>query len=470
MELEVMVSEQTKAAYSESLELVGRLSLMSVEERESEYEKYQWMFPKSKRLINLDDQLGTRKDYKVKFREWFFVVCGYMFCPSHLGQCCYSTFQDRVLSSCGKKNTSDRYSQKVILALGMLGYLTKIKKNYSNCSVGNRHGIIFEVDLIKLNHWDKELNLKEGINREDVNLDDCADWRWKDQYQTIMDVKANQVILDKVKKLYYEDIPQYLKEHNMELRRTKTVCACESLISIANQSSYDIIAKHKIDDYGGRFYTPMTNLPKDIRHLCITLDGESIAEVDVSSAQPTFLGLYFKEKCNVNTEWLEHCIRGDFYEWMKKICKTKIEREKVKEHIMHYLYSYDNEYAEIQHTKEHKKGYWRFERLLNEYLKENEPFIFDEIQNHKKNAEKDEKKNKMRNSLSRDLVKMEVEYIKYCISKLPPNFKFYTIHDCICCKQSDAEYVKKIMEESSRELYNLTINLKIENGESMEVA
>ena len=108
MELEVMVSEQTKAAYSESLELVGRLSLMSVEERESEYEKYQWMFPKSKRLINLDDQLGTRKDYKEKFREWFFVVCGYMFCPSHLGQCCYSIFQERVLSSGGKKNTSDR--------------------------------------------------------------------------------------------------------------------------------------------------------------------------------------------------------------------------------------------------------------------------------------------------------------------------------------------------------------------------
>ena len=137
---------------------------------------------------------------------------------------------------------------------------------------------------------------------------------------------------------------------------------------------------------------------------------------------------------------------------------------------MHYLYSYDNEYAETQHTKEHKKGYWRFERLLNEYLKENEPFIFDEIQNHKKNAERDDKKNKMRNSLSRDLVKMEVEYIKYCISKLPQNFKFYTIHDCICCKQSDAEYVKKIMEESSRELYNLTINLKIENGEPLKVA
>ena len=461
MELEVMVSEQTKAAYGESLGLVERLSLMSVEERESEYEKYQWMFPKSKRLINLDDQLGTRKDYKEKFREWFFVVCGYMFCPSHLGQCCYSIFQERVLSSGGKKNTSDRYSQKVILALGMLGYLTKIKCNYSNCSNGRNHGMVFEVDLLKLHQWDKELNLTEKIEREDVNLDDCADWRWKDQYYTIMDVKANQVILDKVKKFYYEDIPLYLEEHNMKLERTKAVCACEALISIANQSSYDIIAKHKVDDYGGRFYTPMTSLRKEIRHLCITLGGEGIAEVDVSSAQPTFLGLFFKKKYDINTEWLEHCIKGDFYEWMKKICKTKIERKKVKEHIMHYLYSYDNEYV---------KGYWRFERLLNEYLKENEPFIFDEIQNHKKNAEKDEKKNKMRNSLSRDLVKMEVEYIKYCISKLPQNFKFYTIHDCICCKQSDAEYVKKIMEESSRELYDLTINLKIENGESMEVA
>lgn len=469
MELELRISKQTKAAYSESLELVERLSLLSVDERKSKYEEYKWMFPKCKRLVNLDDQMGCRKDYKEKFREWFFVVSRYMFSPTHLGECCYSIFQERVVSSGGKKNTSDRYSQKVILALGMLGYLTKIKKNYSNCSVGNKHGIVFDVDLIKLNQWDKEMNLKEEINREDVSLDDYADWGWKSQFHTIMDIKTSPYCIELAKECI-EKFYQKEEEEGVKLKKGKGFYNSESLLDFANRSTYDVIARHKTDDYGGRFYTQMTNLPKDIRHYCISLDGESIAEVDVSSAQPTFLGLFFKKKYDINTEWLEHCIKGDFYEWVKMICKAKVGRSRIKEYIMHYLYSYDNDYAEKQHSKEHKSGYWRFEKLLNEYLKNNEPLIYEKIQFHKKNAEKDEKKNKIRNSLSRDLVKMEVEYIKYCISKLPPNFKFYTIHDCISCKQSDAEYVKKIMEESSRELYNLTINLKIENDEPLEVA
>lgn len=468
MVIELRVSEQTKAAYSESLELISRLSLLSEEERKVEYGKYQWMFPKSKRFITLDDQLGSRQDYRRKFREWFFVVSKYIFLPTHMGECCYSIFQERFVAADGeKKPNSDRYSQKVILALGMLGYLTKIKCNYSNCSKGNKHGMVFEVDMLKLNQWNQELNFVEKIERDDVELEDCADWRWKDQYHTIMDVKADAKYLEKsIKNI--ADFHQYEEDNKEKLKRDIKFCVWESLVNLSNKSSYDIIARHKEDDYGGRFYTLMTNLKKIVRHHCIKIDNERIAEVDVSSAQPTFLGLFIKEKYGADSEWLNHCIRGDFYEWVKEICRTKVDRSKVKEYIMHYLYSYDNEYAEKAHSKVWKKGYWRFERKLNEYLEKNEPIIFDKIQWHKKNAEKDEKKKKMRNSLSRDLVKMEVKYIKYCISKLPPNFKFYTIHDCICCKRSDADFVRKIMEESSKELYNLTINLKIENDKDDE--
>ena len=106
MEFELRISEQTKAAYSESLELISRLSLLSEEERKVEYGKYQWMFPKSRRLITLDDQMTNRQDYKRKFREWFFVVSKYIFHPSHMGECCYSIFQERCVSGDGLKNTS----------------------------------------------------------------------------------------------------------------------------------------------------------------------------------------------------------------------------------------------------------------------------------------------------------------------------------------------------------------------------
>lgn len=469
MILKLLVNEQSSAAYDECLLLIDRLSVMSVEERNVEYGKYQWLFPKSKRLVSLDDQLSNRQDYKSKFKEWFFVVCKYLFCPSHLGQCSYSIFQERCLAANGKKNTSDRYSQKVILALGMMGYITKIKKNYSNCSKGNNHGMLFEIDLLKLNQWNKELDILIKIEREDVNLDDYQDWKWKQQYHTIMDIKVDPYYLSLAKQ-FLEDFSNYEKENDMRLRKGKKFCASEALVNIGCKSSYDIVSNHKADNYGGRFYTPMTQLRKELRQNCITLDMERLCEIDIASAQPTFLGLYVKKMYDIHTEWFEHCLNGDFYKWIKKICGTKVKRDTVKEYVMHYLYSYDDEIADKAHSKEYKRGYWRFEKRLNEYLEQYEPIIFEKIQFHKKNPEWDEKKKKWRNSLSRELVNMEVEYIKHCLSMIPSDIKFYTIHDCICCKQSDVGKVKQIMEQGSIELYGLTIRLKVENNEPMEVA
>ena len=66
-------------------------------------------------------------------------------------------------------------------------------------------------------------------------------------------------------------------------------------------------------------------------------------------------------------------------------------------------------------------------------------------------------------NLSKNLVKMEVDYIQRCIHSLPEDMKFWTIHDCICVKESDSLKVKEIMEQVSREMYGVTIRLKREN-------
>ena len=290
----MLVSEQVSAAYDECLQLISRLSAMTPEERKVEYEKYQWMYPKAKRLITLDDQLTNRQDYKRKFQEWFFVVCRYMFYPTHLGQCSYSMFQERCVASRSKKNTSDRYPQKVILALGMMGYLTKIKCNYSNSGKGSSHGIVYEMDLLKLHQWNNELNMIIKIERPDVNLADCPEWKWEKQYKTIMEIKVEPHYLAMAKKFLAEFF-NYEKENNTRLQRGKKFCANEALVNIGGKSSYDIIANHTIDKYGGRFYTLMTNVRKELRHNCISLDMERLCEVDVCSAQPTFLGLYIKD-------------------------------------------------------------------------------------------------------------------------------------------------------------------------------
>lgn len=469
MELEIRVSEQTVGAYNECQTLFLKLAAMTKEDRDDEYRKYQWMFPKldtTKRIVNLDDQLGNRKDYKDKFREMFFIVCRQMFHPAHLGLCSYSLFQKNCVSSPERKNTSDRYSQKVILSLGMMGYLTKIRSNYSNSKGNSNHGIIFEVDKVKLNRWNTELNLLEPIERKDVSLNDTPEWRWGDQFQTIMEIKVDPHYLG-IAKQFLSDFYRYEQEKGVCLMRDKKFWANDSLVKIGDKSSYDIFAKHKVDDYGGRFYTTFSGLRKEIRHHCITIDDEHFKEVDIAQAQPTFLGLWVKQEYGKDTEWLKHCLDGNFYEWVKKVVGTKFKRDDVKRWIMIYLYSYDDEKAEIMRKKKHKRGYWWFERKFNMYLAKNEPVIYEIIQWHKKNPEWNAKTKKFRNDLSRKLVRMEVDYIKYCLSMLPPKMRILTIHDCISTKGSCAELVKEVMEQCSLKLFGLKIKLKIENGEPL---
>ena len=59
--------------------------------------------------------------------------------------------------------------------------------------------------------------------------------------------------------------------------------------------------------------------------------------------------------------------------------------------------------------------------------------------------------------------KVEVEFIKTCLSKLPEEMLFYTIHDAICVKKSDGEKVKEIMQDVSMELYGEKVGIKVEN-------
>jgi hypothetical protein len=60
--------------------------------------------------------------------------------------------------------------------------------------------------------------------------------------------------------------------------------------------------------------------------------------------------------------------------------------------------------------------------------------------------------------------KTEVEYIKTCLSRLPKDMKFFTIHDAICVKESDGDIVKAVMEQVSMEMYGEKISVKIENS------
>lgn len=65
--------------------------------------------------------------------------------------------------------------------------------------------------------------------------------------------------------------------------------------------------------------------------------------------------------------------------------------------------------------------------------------------------------------------KTEVEYIKTCLTRLPKDMKFYTIHDAICVRESDGMKVKEVMEQVSMDMYGVKISVKIENTSAGQV-
>ena len=107
------------------------------------------------------------------------------------------------------------------------------------------------------------------------------------------------------------------------------------------------------------------------------------------------------------------------------------------------------------------------------YLKEKEPKLYELVYEHRTNLKEVKRRKptatgkttKKRNNLSIEMTKMEVKYIKACLKAIAPNVKyFYTIHDCIGCKASDAEKVKQTMLAVGKEMFGVTLNVKLESG------
>ena len=72
---------------------------------------------------------------------------------------------------------------------------------------------------------------------------------------------------------------------------------------------------------------------------------------------------------------------------------------------------------------------------------------------------------KKRNNLSINMTEMEVKYIKASLKAIAPNVQyFYTIHDCIGCKASDAANVKQAMLAVGKEMFGATLNVKLESS------
>ena len=513
MKVDIVVSRRVERLYKEYMTLIESLRSKTKEERFELYESMtNRLYPHAKKVVDLEDQLNEeRKDYQRKFKEWFLVICNWTFSNANFGETCFELFKKEVVKKSKKdKRSSKIYAHKVILALGLMGLLEKVKENYSH-SKENPHGYQYEID------WFKWVELMEGVSRGNVSMSldfevdwtGYEDWFGERQYETIKSMTVEPKVYDKAK-TYLEKFDEYFFSTTLAADERKHLTdkwfAARSLTAIAEHDTYYMLRhsddsedndEEKMIHNAGRYYTCLTNMQGEVRRETLRIDGEQVVEVDISSAQPAMLGLLLRERYpDVKSAWLAHCEKGDFYEWIGRMAIgrgiTEEERKAIKLLVMRLLYTaikptetqdetpfwwYLKTYLKEKDAskKEHLatgKLFKSFDFILMSYLKAEEPKLYELVYEHRTNLKEVKRRKptakgkttKKRNNLSIRMTEMEVKYIKACLKAIAPDVHyFYTIHDCIGCKASDAEKVKQAMLAVGKDMFDATLNIKLES-------
>ena len=512
MKVDVKVNQRVERLYIEYMTLIEDLRVKTKEERVELYDGMtKTLFPHATKMVDLEDQLNEdRKDYQRKFKEWFLVVCNWTFSGANFGETCFELYKKEIVKKSKRdKRSSKVYAHKVILALGLMGLLEKVKENYSH-SKDSSHGYQYKVD------WFKWAELMKGVSKDNVSMSldievdwtGYEDWYGERQFETITSMTVEPKIYEKAK-TYLETYDDYFFSTTLKADEKKHLTdkwfAARSLTAIAEHDTYHMLRhsddsedndEEKMIHNAGRYYSCLTNMQGEARREALRIDGEPVVEVDISSAQPAMLGLLLRERYPyVRSAWLAHCEKGDFYEWIGRMALgrgiTEEERKAIKLLVMRMLYTaqkpteaqdetpfwwYLKTYLKEKDAskKEHLatgKLFKSFDFIIMSYLKAEEPKLYELVYEHRTNLKEVKRRKptatgkttKKRNNLSIEMTKMEVKYIKACLKAIAPDVHyFYTIHDCIGCKASDAEKVKETMLAVGKELFGATLNVKLE--------
>lgn len=185
----VRVNKRLVEIYEEEFnDLIERLRWMNKDERHILFKTHSKMlFPKSNVIINLEDQLIGRSDYLHKFKRRFFIIGNFFFSTNYFGE--YN--QEGFIKRTGYK--SQRYPQEFILALSLMGYITKMRRSYSVA----HHGYQYDVDYWKFKKWDKDFFVDIDLDEEKEtpgSIPDFGDeWLYCKQIETFKAMEVDEV-------------------------------------------------------------------------------------------------------------------------------------------------------------------------------------------------------------------------------------------------------------------------------------
>ena len=181
------------------------------------------------------------------------------------------------------------------------------------------------------------------------------------------------------------------------------------------------------DDYG-RFHTPFTILPKNIRNNCLTIENNDITEFDIPNSQPLFLLKLIQMNRHIPIEEVEYelfseLVRdGVFYKHLSKISGNKNVKE-VKKNVFEIFFGHNNQNSTS--------------RLFSGFF----PSIFNFLRVIKR--ERGDYR-----WVSHQLQRLESDFIfNKVIKKIysrDPNIKLFTVHDSIFCRKDRFGFVDSI--------------------------
>jgi hypothetical protein len=184
---------------------------------------------------------------------------------------------------------------------------------------------------------------------------------------------------------------------------------------------------YHFDDYG-RFHTPFTILPKNIRNNCLTIDNNDISEIDIPNSQPLFLLKLIGMNRHIPVEEVEYELFSDlvrdgvFYQHLSKVCGNKSLKE-VKKNVFEILFGYN-----IQNSTS---------RIFSGFF----PSIFNFLKVIKK-------EHGDYRWVSHQLQRLESDFIFNRVIKkiysMDPHIKLFTVHDSIFCRKDRFRFVDNI--------------------------
>lgn len=463
--------------------LMDRLKSMSKSHRFEIYESLtKALLPKSDCVVHLEDLVSSKRhDYLPKFKKSFLIVGTKFLSTSHFGEYNQEYFIKKI------KFGSQKYPQKVIIALSMMGYIKGLSCNYSK----GHHGYLYDVDYWKYKGWGNDffvdMDLGETTDSpcsssiDSVNPVSAGEWLWEKQVITFRLMRVDEDFYSHVQAQKDSILGRGVSRDKMSSVDLKKLSLINDVENLYHKT--DRCLNPTIDGDDGRFYSIMTGLKSNVRHgNILSIEGVGFKEVDLSNSKPALLGLMVKKKLEekgieFNSMWLKHALSGDFYEWLVDIThlidyysvddiirnlEDKVSRlgKSKNKKVVEQAREIEDLVCKVKSetsSDPHKK----LRPLVKHW---NETYIYDEIIWNKKHPEpKKNKPNETASPLARKLQEEEVRFIKQCLRNLDKEVEYlYTIHDCIGCLETDVEIVKQGMSNTAIDYYGVALNLKVE--------